>query len=152
MPPPKVAALANAFIPAHATNVPQPVGDEFDQSRPGSRADQVDMALRSASRSARIIDAEACKRLAARKQMVAPATLWPANRPGRAGAGQRVWVYNISNGGIAFRADAPPPTAGVCFLKLHLGPLKLESPLRIAWHREADHATTAVGAAFVPES
>ncbi len=82
-----------------------------------------------------------------RDSLVAPATL-SCLQPDSDEPSRRVWVYNISLGGIAFRIRRPLDAGGMYRLKLVAGPLYLESEIRIVWCRRRDDQMFEVGAQF----
>lgn len=82
-----------------------------------------------------------------RDSLVAPATL-ACLQPDADEPGRRVWVYNISLGGVALRSRKPLEAGELYTLKLVAGPLRLESAIRIVWCRRRDDQMYEIGAQF----
>jgi hypothetical protein len=87
-------------------------------------------------------------RRSTRETLVAPATLWKSSIPDDT-PGERIFVSNISLEGLAFRARAAYEPGAVHYVRLKIGPLHLESPVRIAWCRKRQEGIFDTGAQFV---
>ena len=85
-----------------------------------------------------------------RQTLVTAAALWRSYKASDQ-PGERVFVSNISLGGLAFRARMALETGTVNYLKLVSGPLQLEAQIRIAWCRPHDADTFDAGAEFIRE-
>jgi hypothetical protein len=82
-----------------------------------------------------------------RETLVTPALLWRFANP--QGPGTRVYVFNISLGGIAFRSRTTLETDAVHFIRLSSGPLKLEHRIRVAWCKKREEGLFDIGAEFI---
>jgi hypothetical protein len=84
-----------------------------------------------------------------RDTLVTPALLWRFANP--QGPGTRVYVFNISLGGIAFRSRTAFEPAAVHFIRLAAGPLKLEHRVRVVWCRKREEGIFDIGAEFIQQ-
>ena len=84
-----------------------------------------------------------------RETLVSAAQLWRFANP--QGPAARVYVFNISLGGIAFRSRTTFETAAVHFIRLASGPLKLEHRIRIVWCKKREEGIFDIGAEFIPK-
>jgi len=82
-----------------------------------------------------------------RHTLVATAALWRSEEPDDS-VGVPVFITNISMNGMAFRARESFEAGAVHYIRLAVGPLKMESPIRIAWSRPHDATTFDTGAEF----
>lgn len=83
-----------------------------------------------------------------REMLIAAAALWEADHPDDS-AGRPIWIYNISDGGVAFRTQRAVNMGAAHYLRLAAGPLKLETRLRLIWCHRRDDTLFEVGAEFV---
>lgn len=84
-----------------------------------------------------------------RETLVTPASLWRFANPN--GPATRVYVFNISLGGIAFRCRQTFERDAVHFIRLAAGPLKLEHRIRVVWCRKREEGLFDIGAEFIPQ-
>ena len=107
------------------------------------------MATETAAAGPRAASKSAIKQLRRdrRETLVTPALLWRFASP--QGPGARVYVFNISLGGIAFRARTTFEPAAVHFIRLAAGPLKLEHRIRVVWCKKREEGLFDIGAEFI---
>jgi hypothetical protein len=89
-------------------------------------------------------------RQAERTKLVVSATVFP-DRLSPDNIGHKVWITNISLGGLAFRTRRQYEEGSSCFVRLDAGPIRFENPVRVAWCRRRDEFTFEVGAQFIPD-
>jgi len=79
------------------------------------------------------------------------ATLWSGDKP-EVGESQQVLVSNISLEGVAVRTNEPLIKGALHYVRMTAGPLKLETPIRIAWCRSREGLGFEAGAEFIKPS
>jgi len=85
-----------------------------------------------------------------RTKFVAAATLFTELTP-HPGDGHKVWVSNISLGGLAFKTRRVYEVGDSYHIRLDAGPIEMNAPIRILWtHTQAD-GIFEVGCEFVPD-
>ena len=85
-----------------------------------------------------------------REKLVVSATVFP-DRLSPDNVGHKVWVTNISLGGIGFRTRREYLPGQTCFVRLDAGPIRFENPLKVMWSKKKDEFTFEVGAQFIPD-
>ncbi len=85
-----------------------------------------------------------------REKLVVSATVFP-DRLSPDNIGHKVWVTNISLGGIGFRTRREYLPGQTCFVRLDAGPIRFENPLKVVWLKKKDEFTFEVGAQFIPD-
>jgi hypothetical protein len=84
-----------------------------------------------------------------RETLVTPASVWRFSNPN--GPATRVYVFNISLGGIAFRCRQTFERDAVHFIRLAAGPLKLEHRIRVVWCKKREEGLFDIGAEFIQQ-
>lgn len=90
------------------------------------------------------------KRQQSREKMVVSATVFP-DRLSPDNIGHKVWVTNISLGGLAFKTRRQYAPGATCFVRLDAGPIRFENPLKVVWCRRRDEFTFEIGVEFIPD-
>lgn len=85
-----------------------------------------------------------------REVLVAAAKLWVGRVPDGS-SGRSIWVYNVCDGGIAFRSQKSVDPTMLHYIRLEAGPIHLDTALRIVWTRRRDDGIYEAGAQFVKE-
>src|SRR5438477_10818820 len=86
-----------------------------------------------------------------RDKLMAMAQLWNGDKP-EVGSPTQVLVSNISLEGVAVRTNEPLIKGAVHYVRMTAGPLKLETPIRIAWCRSREGLGFEAGAEFIKPS
>lgn len=103
---------------------------------------------RRASKSRRFKGAE--NRVSERVKLVAAATLYTELTP-HPGDGHKVWITNISLGGLAFKTRRDYEVGDHFHIRLDAGPIDMSAPIRIVWVRKNHDAIFEMGAEFEPD-
>ena len=90
------------------------------------------------------------QRVTERVKLIAAATLYTELTP-RPGDGHKVWVTNISLGGVAFKTSRVYEVGTRYHLRLDAGPIDMSAPIRIVWFRRKADGIFEVGSEFVPD-
>src|SRR4051794_10313963 len=88
------------------------------------------------------------KRGSERSQFFAAASLYTELSPDVA---HKVWVTNISLGGLAFRTRRVYEAGQSFHIQLEAGPIDMNCPIRIIWSRQNSEGSFEVGAEFIPD-
>lgn len=83
-----------------------------------------------------------------RTSLFVAATLYTELNPDVA---HKVWVTNVSLGGVGFRTRRPFQSGAVFHVRLEAGPIQLDSGVRVMWTRPTAEGTFDVGCEFVPD-
>jgi hypothetical protein len=86
-----------------------------------------------------------------RDKLMAMAQLWNGDKP-EVGAATQVLVSNISLEGVAIRTNEPLIKGALHYVRMVAGPLKLETPIKIAWCRSREGLGFEAGAEFLKAS
>ena len=90
------------------------------------------------------------KRASERTRLVAMATLYTELTP-HPDEGHKVWVSNISLGGIAFKTRRSYEPGQIFHVRLDAGPIDMSAPIRIVWSRAQSDGLYEVGSEFLPD-
>ena len=85
-----------------------------------------------------------------RVKLVAAATLYTELTP-HPEEGHKVWITNISLGGVAFKTRRPYEVGDHYHIRLDAGPLDMSAPIRLVWIQNKEDGVFEVGAEFVPD-
>lgn len=85
-----------------------------------------------------------------RVKLVAAATLYTELTP-HPEEGHRVWMTNISLGGLAFKTRRQYEVGDHYHIRLDAGPLDMSAPIRLVWIQKKEDGIFEVGAEFVPD-
>jgi hypothetical protein len=88
------------------------------------------------------------KRGSERSQFFAAASLYTELSPDVA---HKVWVTNISLGGLAFRTRRQYEAGQSFHIQLEAGPIDMNCPIKIIWSRQNSEGSFEVGAEFIPD-
>jgi len=105
---------------------------------------------KSSARKGKSVRPSIERREAVREKMVVSATVFP-DRLSPDNIGHKVWVTNISLGGLAFKTRRQYAVGATCFVRLDAGPIRFENPLKVMWCRRKDELTFEVGVEFLPD-
>jgi len=89
-------------------------------------------------------------RASERTRLVAVATLFTELTP-HPDEGHKVWVTNISLGGIAFKTRRSYEPGETFHIRLDAGPIDMNAPIRIIWSRSQSDGIYEVGSEFLPD-
>jgi hypothetical protein len=87
-------------------------------------------------------------RASERSRFFAAATLYTELSPDVA---HKVWVTNISLGGLAFKTRRAYETGTSFHIRLNAGPIDMDCPIRIVWSRPTGDGNFEVGSEFIPD-
>ena len=85
-----------------------------------------------------------------RTKFVVAATLFTELTP-HPGDGHKVWVSNISLGGLAFKTRREYEAGDVYHMQIDAGPVELNAPIRVLWSRSHSDGVFEVGCEFLPD-
>lgn len=85
-----------------------------------------------------------------RVKLVAAATLYTELTP-HPEEGHKVWMTNISLGGLAFKTRREYEVGDHYHIRLDAGPIDMSAPIRLVWIQKKEDGVFEVGAEFVPD-
>ena len=88
------------------------------------------------------------QRASERTKLICAATLYTELSPDTA---HKVWVTNISLGGIAFKTRRAYEAGSSYHIQLDAGPIDMDCPIRVVWSRKGSDGIHEVGCEFLPD-
>ena len=85
-----------------------------------------------------------------RVKLVAAATLYTELTP-HPDEGHKVWITNISLGGLALKTRRQYAVGEHYHIRLDAGPIDMNAPIKIVWIEKNPDGVFEVGAEFVPD-
>jgi PilZ domain len=85
-----------------------------------------------------------------RTKFVVAATVYP-DRLSPDNLAHKVWITNISLGGVAFRTRRKYEPGTCCYVRVDAGIVKFDNPLKIIWCNRRDENTFEVGCELLPD-
>jgi len=85
-----------------------------------------------------------------RVKLIACATLYTELTP-NPGEGHKVWLTNISLGGLAFKTRREYAVGDTYHIRLDAGPIDMSAPIQISWTRKRTDDAWDVGCEFLPD-
>jgi hypothetical protein len=90
------------------------------------------------------------QRASDRTKFVVAATVYP-DRLSPDNLSHKVWITNISLGGVAFRTRRKYEAGTSCYIRVDAGIVKFDNPLKIIWCTRRDENTFEVGCELLPD-
>ena len=145
-------------LPLHF-NPPDPHDRSDDGNRPFATSDESGMTKTKArkrnvskgttkSRRTSSKPSRAEQRTTERTQLFAAATLYTELNPD---AAYKVWVTNLSLGGVGFQTRREYHPGQTFHIKLEAGPIDMDCALRVVWTKKNADGLFEVGGEFLPD-
>jgi hypothetical protein len=107
-------------------------------------------AAAAAKRTTKSKRSQSENRAAERTKFVVAATVYP-DRLSPDNLSHKVWITNISLGGVAFRTRRKYEAGTSCYIRVDAGIVKFDNPLKIIWCNRRDENTFEVGCELLPD-
>ena len=85
-----------------------------------------------------------------RAKFIVAATIYP-DRLSPDNLSHKVWITNISLGGLAFKTRRKYEVGTSCYVRVDAGLAKFDNPLRVVWCQKRDEDTYEVGCELLPD-
>jgi hypothetical protein len=85
-----------------------------------------------------------------RSKMMVAASVYP-DRLSPDNLAHKVWVTNISLGGVGFKTRRKYEVGSTCYIRLDAGPIRFDNPCKIVWCLRRDENTFEVGCELLPD-
>jgi hypothetical protein len=125
----------------------------FSRDRPRAGVDENGMITRNRSKHRRTkarrggVRKSSEKRASERSSLFAAAVLYTEVSP----VTHKVWVTNISLGGLAFRTRREYEAGQTFHIRLQAGPIDMDHPIKVIWSRQNSDGFYEVGVEFIPD-
>jgi hypothetical protein len=105
---------------------------------------------RATKRTTKSKKTQSDQRASQRSKMVVAASVYP-DRLSPDNLAHKVWVTNISLGGVAFKTRRKYDPGSTCYIRLDAGPIRFDNPCKIIWCNRRDENTFEVGCELLPD-
>jgi hypothetical protein len=125
----------------------------FSRERRRATADENGMITRNRSKHRRTkarrggVRRSSEKRASERSSLFAAAVLYTEVSP----VTHKVWVTNISLGGLSFRTRREYEAGQTFHIRLQAGPIDMDHPIKVVWSRQNSDGFYDVGVEFIPD-
>ena len=120
------------------------------KTKPGKRISKRTTKSKSAKSTTKSKKAQSEKRTSERSKMVVAASVYP-DRLSPDNLAHKVWVTNISLGGVGFKTRRKYDVGSTCYIRLDAGPIRFDNPCKIIWCSRRDENTYEVGCELLPD-
>ena len=143
----EVPAVFGGLTSRNRPNSPVCCTDELNMTTK-TRSKKTTTKTRKSAKKARHFGPE--NRASERTRLVAAATLFTELTP-HPDEGHKVWVTNISLGGIAFKTRRMYEPGDIFHIRLDAGPIDMSAPIKIVWIRPQADGIYECGTEFLPD-
>ena len=90
------------------------------------------------------------QRTSERSKMMVAASVYP-DRLSPDNLAHKVWVTNISLGGVGFKTRRKYDVGSTCYIRLDAGPIRFDNPCKVVWCQRRDENTFEIGCELLPD-
>ena len=90
------------------------------------------------------------QRTSERSKLMVAASVYP-DRLSPDNLAHKVWVTNISLGGVAFKTRRKYDVGSSCYIRLDAGPIRFDNPCKVVWCQRRDENTFEIGCELLPD-